>query len=246
MKTRIIKTGIYSNEKMLSLTPDVRFICIYLYTNSHIGLIDIYKVPVQLIQLETGYDITTIKIVLDKLQDIGVIKHFNYLWIQLTHSDFASLVYSGEKNENAIVKYISEIPKEIKDFFKLDTSIDSTIYTSIHTSYKSEIINNKSEIKNNKSINTSTCFDRFWEVYPKKEMKKKTHEIWIKNKLDKNVDEIVTFIQRAKNTERWDKGFIKQPTTFLNNESWKDDLSAYGIIKKEKFSTASVASDMLL
>ena len=26
----------------------------------------------------------------------------------------------------------------------------------------------------------------------------------------------------------WKKGYIKQPPTFLNNESWEDDLEGYG------------------
>lgn len=131
---------------MLSLTPDVRFVCIYLYTNSHISLTNVYKIPVQLIQLETGYDISTIKIILDKLQELEILKHFNYLWVQLLRDDFASLEYSGSLNNKAIEKYKKDIPLEIREFFNIDSSID----TSIHTSNKSEIINNKLEIRNKK------------------------------------------------------------------------------------------------
>lgn len=146
MKTRIIKTGIYSHEIMLSLTPDVRSVCAYLYSNAHISLTDIYKIPPQIIQLETGYDISTIKIILDKLQDVGVLKHYKYLWVQLLREDFASLVYSGKKNDNAKEKYELEIPLYVIDYFQSDTSID----TSMYTSYKSEIINKKSKIRNHK------------------------------------------------------------------------------------------------
>ena len=131
---------------MLSLTPDVRFIAVYLYTNDHIGLLEFYKIPLQFIQLETGYDISTIKIVLDKLQELEIIKHFNYLWVKLLRNDFASLLYLGEKNEIAVEKYLSEIPLEIKDYFKLDTTMDTTM----DTNDKSEIINHKSKIINKK------------------------------------------------------------------------------------------------
>jgi len=146
MKTRIIKTGIYTDECMLQETPDVKFICVYLYTNSHISLTDIYKVHLRVVQLETGYDSSTLKLVMDKLQDYGIIKHKDYLWFKLLKEDFAGLKYSGDKNDNAIEKYNDEIPSEIKDYFNNDTSID----TSMHSSYKSEIRNKKLEIRNNK------------------------------------------------------------------------------------------------
>lgn len=147
MQTRIIKTGIFTDEKMLGETPDIRFICVYLYTNSHIGLSDIYKIPVQLIQLETGFDITIIKLALDRLKERGILVHHNYLWVKLLRHDFASLVYSGEKNEVAKRKQQDLIPDDIVDYFNgFDTSMD----TSIDSSYKSEIINHKSRIINQK------------------------------------------------------------------------------------------------
>jgi hypothetical protein len=146
MKTRIIRTDIYKDETMLSLTPDARFIVVYLYTNSHIGLLDLYKIPVQLIQLETGYDISTIKLVLDKSQELKIIQHHKHLWVKLLRKDFGALVYSGESNEIAIQKYLSEIPPEVSIFFGLDGSVD----TSVQSTYKSEIRNKKSKIRNQK------------------------------------------------------------------------------------------------
>jgi len=115
-------------------------------------LTSVYKIPVQLIQLETGYDISTIKIILDKLQELGVLKHFKYLWVQLLREDFASLEYSGALNNKAIANYLKDIPLEVKKFFKINTSIKGSINSSIYTSNKSEIINNKLEIRNQESV----------------------------------------------------------------------------------------------
>lgn len=70
-------------------------------------------------------------------------------------------------------------------------------------------------------------FNQFWNEYPKKELKKKTQEIWKRKKLDHNLPEIINFIERAKQTDRWKKGFIKQPPVFLNGECWNDDLTTY-------------------
>lgn len=81
------------------------------------------------------------------------------------------------------------------------------------------------------SIDTSALadnFDKFWEAYPKKELKKQTREIWSNKKLDSKVSVILAFIERAKGTDRWKKNFIKQPTAFLNGECWNDDIASYG------------------
>lgn len=71
------------------------------------------------------------------------------------------------------------------------------------------------------------AFNQFWISYPKKELKKKTEEIWKRKKLDNKLTDILDFIEKAKQTDRWKKGFIKQPPAFLNGECWNDDLSNY-------------------
>src|SRR3990167_7898933 len=68
------------------------------------------------------------------------------------------------------------------------------------------------------SLSVENNFDLFWKEYPKKELKKRTEEIWKNKKLDTHLKEILEFIEKAKNTDRWKKGFIKQPPAFLNGE----------------------------
>lgn len=81
------------------------------------------------------------------------------------------------------------------------------------------------------SADVGKSFEKFWSSYPKKELKKKTKEIWDRKKLGSKLDEIISFIEKAKNTDRWQKGYIKQPPVFLNGECWNDDISSYGGIK---------------
>lgn len=82
-------------------------------------------------------------------------------------------------------------------------------------------------------------FDSFWEKYPNKTNKKTSRELWIKHNLDSKIGDILEFIQKAKKTERWEKGFIKAPDVFIRNETWTDDVKAY------KFSTQRVAPSPL-
>lgn len=70
-------------------------------------------------------------------------------------------------------------------------------------------------------------FLSFYENYPKRELKKTSFAIWRRKKLETKLPVILDFIERAKNTDRWQKGYIKQPPVFLNGECWNDDLSAY-------------------
>lgn len=86
--------------------------------------------------------------------------------------------------------------------------------------------NNNKDINNNTYI--YTLFEKFWDSYPNKTNKRKSLQLWVSKKLDGKIEEILEFIKRAKNTDRWQKGFVKAPDVFIRNESWNDDLSAYG------------------
>ena len=83
------------------------------------------------------------------------------------------------------------------------------------------------------SANADVSFSKFWEIYPKKELKKKAQDIWKSKKLDSQVTEILAFIEKARESDRWKRGYVKQPTAFLNGECWNDDLASYSDRKEE-------------
>jgi hypothetical protein len=86
------------------------------------------------------------------------------------------------------------------------------------------------------SIDNNIClFNEFWEEYPRKENKKKAQEIWTRKNLDKKYEKIISFISKAKQTDRWNKGITPHATTFLNQERWEDELEGYGKIEKKPF-----------
>lgn len=123
-------------------------------------------------------------------------------------------------------------------FTKVNASVHNDEYKSASSVHEDERIiilnihndtNNKdSSISNNLDKVELSGFEQFWFAYPKKELKKKSSEIWVSKKLDTKLLEILAFISAAKKTDRWVKGYVKQPTAFLNGECWEDDLSAYG------------------
>lgn len=103
----------------------------------------------------------------------------------------------------------------------------------IHTKEKKETITKESTSASAaasppvEKIDHDMTFAQFWSVYPRKEQKKKTFDIWKKNKYGQHIDTIYKFILAAKETDRWKKGYIKQPPAFLNGECWNDDLATY-------------------
>ena len=69
-------------------------------------------------------------------------------------------------------------------------------------------------------------FEAFWKEYPVKEEKKKSREKFLK--LPKELlPKIIQSIALNKTTnEKWLKGFIKQPTTWINGECWNDEIAS--------------------
>jgi hypothetical protein len=64
-------------------------------------------------------------------------------------------------------------------------------------------------------------FNEFWRVYPKKVGKDKALLAWRKKK--PKIDDVLTAISWQKNSEQWEKGFIPNPATYLNEGRWQDE-----------------------
>ena len=78
-----------------------------------------------------------------------------------------------------------------------------------------------------------TAFDLFWKVYPKKRKKKTAVDIWKRKKLDPLADKLVEDIQnRLLRDKQWLKGFVPDPTTYLNGELWNDELEPVVVHKR--------------
>lgn len=93
-------------------------------------------------------------------------------------------------------------------------------------------INNKNNIKK-KELNIS--FESFWDLYDKKSGKKKSEIKW-GSLTNQDREDIMEFIPRYKKVQP-DKKFRKDPMTFFNNESWKDEIINSGdnkFAKEEK------------
>lgn len=82
--------------------------------------------------------------------------------------------------------------------------------------------------KQNEAKEQERRFDVFWDTYPLKAGKKKAKIAWNKLKVtDKMLEEILAGLARYRASPQWqrDNGqFIPHPSTFLNQERWKDEV----------------------
>lgn len=70
-------------------------------------------------------------------------------------------------------------------------------------------------------------FDEFWNSYPKKVGKDKAKTAW--NKKKPNIDTVLNALSWQTESDQWQKGFIPNPATYLNEGRWKDEPQRKGV-----------------
>lgn len=74
--------------------------------------------------------------------------------------------------------------------------------------------------------NQPNGFDEFWVKYPKKVGKGAAEKSWVK--LTPPLDDVLTAIEKQKQTDQWSKDsgkFIPNPATWLNQRRWEDEVT---------------------
>lgn len=116
MKTRVVHTKFWEDEKVVVLSKEAKLLFIYLLTNSRINLIGIFELTDRIIQFDTGLTEQEILIAKDELQDsLRVIFHEGWIYVvnAIKHSN-----YTGDKNEIAKAKEVRIIPEDVASYFE--------------------------------------------------------------------------------------------------------------------------------
>jgi len=83
--------------------------------------------------------------------------------------------------------------------------------------------NHKQEVKKVKNVKEYISFDDFWHHWPKKTDKQKAEKAWNKLKVtDELYQQIINHCTKAYLTT--EKKFIPNPSTYLNNARWEDEI----------------------
>ena len=67
-------------------------------------------------------------------------------------------------------------------------------------------------------------FEEFWNVYPKKVARKKAHEAWKRVTRKHNRQMLIEAAQAYRDDPNRDPEFTLNPTTWLNQERWEDEV----------------------
>jgi len=73
---------------------------------------------------------------------------------------------------------------------------------------------------------TELGFDRFWAAYPKKRHKPAAIGAWKAADGARHLEAILAGVERWKASENWIRGFIEDPSTFLRQRQWEDEIPA--------------------
>jgi len=138
MKTRIIKTKIWTDSKFLTLSPNAKLLLVFLLTSPNVGMSNFIECPDPIISMSTG--IKTFDNIKAELSEKNL-AHFHEGWVLIPNLEKHNNYRNSPSNENAYKNEISSIPKDIRQYY------DSTVYSN----HKSKIINQKSKIINQKS-----------------------------------------------------------------------------------------------
>lgn len=78
-------------------------------------------------------------------------------------------------------------------------------------------------------------FDQFWEAYPSKVGKLAALKAWEKVKPDAALTEtIIAAVTAQKGSDRWQRGYIPNPSTWLNQGRWSDELPVAAPTEKKR------------
>ena len=93
-------------------------------------------------------------------------------------------------------------------------------------------VNDNDNVNDNVNVNENNIehwFETFWNLYPRKVSKKKSFEKFKKAcKDEKTFNEIIAGLKQHLSSRQWNENdgqFIPHPTTWLNGERWKDEMT---------------------
>lgn len=225
MAKRFIDTGIFDDAWFMDLSKDGKILWLYFITKcDHAGML---TMNIKLCKVQTGIsDIqTVIKELGNRIVTVGELLFFVPKFVQYQYPGFPDCNFKAAQSAIQILsKYnlIKEgkltVAKELDNSYGIGNGISNG--------------NGKNEEEVLKKINIE--FEVFWNLYDKKVGDKdKLIKKWLAlSDLDRAaaIKYIPGYI-----ASKPDKQFRKDPTTFLNNKSWNDEIIPAKSDKKKSF-----------
>ncbi len=182
MKTRIIKTKFWEDEKVLTLKPETRGFFQYLLTNQKINTIGVYELAEVFMSFHTGYPGPQIQEMKGELAAAGR-AGFCGAWVIIPNAIKHGNYVAVPSNYRTAKEEIDSIPEEVKEFIKLSfpdlfTNLYSTVYTTVSVVLPvHRNINNKIRKERGSGGEPFSDHEGYREPYSK-EPAKPTYKYW--------------------------------------------------------------------
>jgi hypothetical protein len=149
--------------------------------------------------------------IIKKLEKEGVLKIGNYNSSAYDRTRWFALT---EKINSIYENGVTHLRENVNQNTQKDKPIPDS-----NTDGKQQIVNTDS-----KPVFNNVHFDKFWEIYDKKIDRKSCEKLWAK--INPSEEEAVKIVYAAGEYVKTvtDKQYQKHPKTWLNNESWNNDL----------------------
>lgn len=214
MKTAIIKTDFWKDDKIYNLSIDARLLYLCILTNPERNGTPAFKVSDRYLVSQTGFNTNQIDIARKLLIENELIQFIDGYYI-INNQDYVE-PKKGKLSSALYEKDINSLPEKIQ---KMLLSGSRAAQECIGISISKSISIDKSEEEKEKN------FKEFWDEYPKRRtdrLKCKTKFLKLDLEIQKKIIEDVK--NRKENDEKWVKGFVPMTSTYLNNQKWEDDL----------------------
>ena len=137
------------------------------------------------------------------------------------------LDYRGIRDGDDRRKYMREYMREYRAKDDVNVNVNQGKPRLAHTEAEAEVEADKNITPPNppKGGTGLWGFDKFWKAYPRKVGKRYAESIWKRRKLGAEIDLILDDLSdRVERDEKWKKGFIPNPSTYLNQDRWRDAI----------------------
>ena len=244
---RQVSMNFWTDSKVVDeFSPEDKYFYLYCFTNPHTNLCGCYEISPKQISNEMGYSVDSVLVLLDRFENVYNIIRYSKETKELLLLNWHKYNWTtSEKFRKPLLKEIDSIKeKNFKSYLSqiaADTSADTvsipypygsdTTVTVTVSDTVSDTGNNHPSIK----PKGDKKFDDFWDLYPKKVGKVDARKAFSKAIKVVDLDTMLHAIESQKESDQWsrDNGkYIPNPSTWLNQGRWDDELAPKGITTK--------------
>lgn len=216
-KFRNVSVKFWSDPFIESLTPERKLFYLYLITNEHTAQCGIYEITFKQMANESGYPMKKVEEFVDYFEKTGKIK-FSRKTSEMAIKNF---VKHNPQGSPTIKAFVEKELKNVKDRL-LIAYIYATDTLSQEEETEEETEEQEKKEEPSGAVSVWPSFEDFWEAYDKKVDKPQCEKKWKKinqRAREKILEHVALYVGATP-----DPKYRKNPSTYLNNESWNDEI----------------------